>query len=418
MPWKETCVVDERTRFVMEVEQGRFSKAGLCRMYGISRVTGQKWLGRYAEGGLTALADMSRAPRCHPNEVGKELAELILGMRRQYPHWGPRKLKLLLQRRYSGIDWPAASTIGDLLKRHGLTSSRKFRRRNPPYSRPFAACDGSNAVWCADFKGWFRTGDGDRCDPLTISDAYSRYLLRCQAMTDTGYEAARGLFEAVFRQYGLPLAIRTDNGCPFASCGLAGLSRLSVWWMKLGIVPERIELGHPEQNGRHERMHLTLKQETASPASGNLRRQQESFDAFRLRFNQDRPHEALGGRCPGEVYSASVRAYPERLAAAEYPETMAVRTVKSNGAFCWRNRMVFLGEAFAGERVGLSAASDGVWTIYFCRTALGTVDQRRLKVIPLDPTGKSGMAPAGDGCQAPSATLQGLGNKPEESRNV
>jgi transposase InsO family protein len=229
--------------------------------------------------------------------------------------WGPRKLKRVLQRNAPQTLWPATSTIGALLAREGLVVRRKKRRRAPPYSEPFASADAANRVWCADFKGWFRTRDGARVDPLTITDAYSRYLLRCQQVAKTNGEQARGIFEAAFREYGLPQAIRTDNGAPFASRAVAGLSRLSVWWMKLGIVPERIAAGHPEQNGRHERMHRTLQQDTASPPEANLHAQQQAFQRFRREFNEERPHEALGMQTPGSIYTRSPRCYPARARA-------------------------------------------------------------------------------------------------------
>jgi putative transposase len=381
MPWKETCAVDERVRFVIEVEKGEEMKAALCRRFGISRPTGEKWLRRYAESGLGGLVDRSRAPRRHANQVAEELAELILALRRRHPRWGPKKLRVLLQRRYGQLRWPACSTIGEILRRAGLTVPRKRRRRTPPYTQPFADCRAPNAVWCADFKGWFRTGDGSRCDPLTISDAHSRYLLRLQAMTETRHEPVRALFEATFRQYGLPGTIRTDNGSPFASCGIGGLSRLSVWWLKLGIQPERIEPGEPQQNARHERMHLTLKTETASPPAWSLRRQQQAFDRFRREFNQVRPHEALGQRCPETVYCPSAREYRESTGPVEYPPTMELRSVKGNGVFNWRGQVVFLGEALARERVGVCEVADGCWAVYFCCKPLGIVDERRRKVV-------------------------------------
>lgn len=389
MPWKETSAVDERMRFVMDVQRGERSKAAVCRGYGISRPTGDKWLDRYEAEGLAGLVDRSRAPRGHANEVAEELAELIVALRRRHGRWGPKKLRVLLERKYPQMRWPACSTMGEILRRAGLTSPRRRRRRTPPHTEPFASCDGPNAVWCADFKGWFRTGDGRRCDPLTISDAHSRYLLRIQGLSETRHGVVRPLFEATFRQYGLPGAIRTDNGSPFASRGLGGLSRLSVWWLKLGIVPERIEPGCPEQNGRHERMHLTVKQETASPPERDLRRQQGAFDRFRAEFNEVRPHEALGQVCPGRVYVRSPREYHEP-GEVEYPEGLAVRRVKGNGVFHWRGQVVFVGEAFGGERIGLAEVEDGRWGVYFCGRALGVVDERRRKVYDLSEVGAEG----------------------------
>src|SRR5690349_8105852 len=236
--------------------------------------------------------------------------------------WGPRKLKAVLEREWPRVNWPAASTMGELLRREGLVVPRKKRRRVDPYSTPFAAADAPNRVWCGDFKGWSRTQDGTRIDPLTISDACSRYLLRCQAVEKTDTARVQAVFEAAFREYGLPEAIRTDNGAPFASRAIAGLSRLAIWWMKLGIRPERIQPAHPEQNGRHERMHLTLQQETMSPMAANRRAQQHRFDQFRYEYNQQRPHQALQMHTPASCYTASPRVFPVRLREPEYPSSM------------------------------------------------------------------------------------------------
>jgi transposase InsO family protein len=301
MPWKASSVMDERMRFVLEVEQGEHPVSELCRIYGVSRETGYVWLRRYREGGVEWLRDGRRAPLRHPHQTAERIEQAILELRRAHMRWGPRKLKRVLERRQPGQVWPAASTIGEMIAREGLVVARKKRRRVPPYGEPFATADAPNRVWCVDFKGWFRTGDGQRIDPLTISDAYSRYLLRCQAVAKTDGERVQAVFEAAFREYGLPEAIRSDNGAPFASGALCGWSRLSVWWLKLGIRPERIAAGHPEQNGRHERMHRTLQQETAMPPEPNPRAQQRAFDRFRGEYNELRPHEALAMQTPAQV---------------------------------------------------------------------------------------------------------------------
>lgn len=293
MPWKTSSVVEERARFVWEWERNEHTMTELCEIYEISRETGYYWLRRYKQGGLEALKDLSRAPARHPNQTPEKIVAAVLELRREHMTWGPRKLRWVLEQRRPSTPWPAASTIGTLLLREGLVVARKKRRRVPPYTRPFAAADRPNRVWCGDFKGWFRTRDGARIDPLTISDAHSRYLLRCQQVEKTNEEQVRAIFESAFREWGMPEAIRSDNGTPFASRAIAGLSRLAVWWMKLGIVPERIRAGHPEQNGRHERMHGTLKRETASPPAANRRAQQTAFDRFRREYNEERPHEAL-----------------------------------------------------------------------------------------------------------------------------
>src|SRR6267143_4356259 len=305
MPWKASSVMEEKVRFVFEYEQDEHTMTELCQSYGIARETGYVWLRRYREQGLEGLVELNRAAQRHGNQTPPEREQAVVELRQAHMRWGPRKLKRVLERDQPQQSWPAASTIGELLKREGLVVARKKRRRTAPYTEPLAHADGPNRVWCADFKGWFRTGDGERIDPLTISDAHSRYLLRCQAVEKADTARVQGIFEAAFRQYGLPQAIRTDNGAPFASRAVAGLSRLAVWWIKLGIVPERIAAGHPEQNGRHERMHRTLKQETASPPAANTRAQQRAFNHFRREYNEERPHEALGMRTPAEVYEPS-----------------------------------------------------------------------------------------------------------------
>src|SRR6266849_5340255 len=281
MPWKESSVMEERLRFILEYEAGEESMTALCHRYGISRETGYLTLHRYRASGISGLLPQSHAAHRHRNQTPAEIEQKVLELRQAHMLWGPRKLKRILERDEPGRNWPAASTIGELMQREGLVVPRKKRVRTAPYTEPLAPADGANHVWCADFKGWFRTADGERIDPLTISDAHSRYLLRGQAVEKTDTARVQAIFEAAFREYGMPAAIRTDNGAPFATRALAGLSRLAVWWIKLGIVPERIAAGHPEQNGRHERMHRTLKQETADPPAANRRKQQRALDRFR-----------------------------------------------------------------------------------------------------------------------------------------
>jgi len=391
MPWMETCAVDQRMRFVLECLRGEYSMAAVCRVFGISRRVGYKWLRRYGLEGVDGLKDRNRAPRRHPNEILPSIEGAVLAARRKHPTWGPKKLRVLLERSDPQTPWPACSTIGEILIRHGLTVPRKRRHRTPPQTGPFRACDEPNSTWCADLKGWFRTGDGTRCDPLTMSDAFSRYVLRCQGLVHTGFETVEPLFEATFREYGLPRVIRTDNGSPFASRGLGGLSRLSVWWVKLGIVHERIDPGHPEQNGRHERMHRTLKAETASPPAQTFRGQQRRFDLFGLEFNQQRPHEALGMATPASIYVYSPRPYPERVSDVTYPDDVEVRRVKPNGVFNWKNRRVFLGEAFGRELVGLEAIDDRYWRVWFSRVALGVFDSVRYRLLTAAEVRRAGL---------------------------
>ncbi len=391
MPWMETCAMDQRMRFVLEYCRGEYSMASLCRQFRISRRVGYKWLARYHMDGVPGLADRSRAPRRHPNEVSPQIEQQVLAARRAHPTWGPKKLRVFLARRDVFCRWPACSTIGEILTRHGLTVPRRRRHHVPPQTEPFSHCDVPNAVWCADFKGWFRTGDGRRCDPLTISDAFSRYVQRCQGLTPTNFETVQPLFVAAFREYGLPWAIRTDNGSPFASRGVGGLSRLSVWWIKLGITPERIDPGQPQQNGRHERMHRTLKAETACPPARTLRGQQRRFDRFRREFNEVRPHEALEMATPASVYVPSSRPYPERTGNVEYPDGVAIRRVKPNGVFHWKNRRVFLGEALGRELVGLDAIDERYWHVWFGPTPLGVFDSVGYRLLRPAETRRAGL---------------------------
>jgi putative transposase len=370
-------------RFVVEHERGLITMTELCEIYDIARETGYYWLRRYQQGGLEALQDRNRQPQRHPNQTPERIEQAVLELRRAHMRWGPRKLKRVLEREAPQTPWPAASTIGAMLAREGLVIPRKKRRRTPPYTQPFASTDAPNQVWCADFKGWFRTRDGERVDPLTITDAYSRYLLRCQHVAKTNGEQAQAIFEAAFRQFGLPQAIRTDNGPPFASRALVGLSRLAVWWMKLGIVPERIAAGHPEQNGRHERMHRTLKQETASPPASNLRGQQRAFNRFVGEYNQQRPHEALGMQTPSAVYTPSPRPYPLRVPEPEYGNAMQVRRVGQRGVFYWKGEVVFLSETLIGEAIGLLPENERIYTVYFVTSPVARFDSHQRKILPL-----------------------------------
>jgi transposase InsO family protein len=382
MAWKTSSVMDEKVRFVIEYERDEQTMTDLCSTFGVSRECGYTWLRRYRQNGPAGLVEIDRAAHGHPNQTAAVIEEAVLGLRQAHMTWGPRKLKRILERDQPGRGWPASSTMGEIVKRAGLVIARKKRRRTEPYTEPLAHAIEANRVWCADFKGWFRSGDGTRIDPLTITDAYSRYLLRSQAVEKTDTERVRAIFEAAFREFGLPWWIRTDNGAPFASSAVGGLSRLAVWWIKLGIVPERIEAGHPEQNGRHERMHRTLKMDLR-PAE-DWRGQQRELDRFRRDYNQVRPHEALGMQTPASVYEPSPRVYPSRLPEVEYPDEMQVRTIKSHGHFRWKKHDVFLSEVLWGEPVGLLPVDDGIYAVYFAQMPLGLFSERLLRVLPLD----------------------------------
>ena len=376
MSWKVSDAVEQRLELVKEILQDEESMAELCRRYGVSRTIGYKWLHRYCEEGLAGLQERSRAPHQHPNQVTDEVEERVLELREAHPRWGPNKLRAKLQAQEPGRHWPAQSTLATLLKRHGLTQQRRKRRRAVPSKQPLAHAEGPNSVWCADYKGWFLCGDGTRCYPLTISDGYSRYLLRCQALRQTETRSARRVFTAAFRDYGLPAVIRTDNGAPFATVGPSGLSRLSVWWIRLGIRPERIEPGKPQQNGRHERMHRTLKAETACPPHRSRRAQQAAFDRFLREYNEQRPHEALGLVVRAEFYQPSPRSYPEPLVELEYPARCETRLVDQKGSFRWEYARVFVGHALAGQRVGLEVVGEGRWRVWFSFCPLGEFDER------------------------------------------
>ncbi len=380
MPWMETRVSDERMKFIVEYECEEASMAELCRRYGISRKTGYKWLARWQAEGPGGLSDRSRAPHHHPNRVPAGQVAAILAARDRWG-WGPKKLRVLLEGERPEAPWPALSTMQQILKDHGRVMGRKKRRRVPSQTQPLAHCDGPNAVWCCDFKGPFATDDRRRCHPLTITDGFSRYLLRCQGLDQTGYQAVRPIFECAFREYGLPWAIRSDNGAPFASRAVAGLSRLSVWWIKLGIEPDRIQPGKPQQNGRHERMHLTLKQQTASPPAKTFRKQQRRFEVFRQEFNRVRPHEALAMQTPASLYVPSPRPYPSRQPQVSYPEGWAVRKVAGWGDFSWKHRLVFLSEVLAGERVGLEPVDGRYWRVHFGPLWLGAFDSYERRML-------------------------------------
>ena len=310
--------MNERVKFLARYLEGDVPFASLCEAAGISRKTGYKWVDRYEGGGVAALVDRSRAPLSHPHAVATGIVERVLAVRRRHPRWGPRKILAILRRQEPAGEWPCASTIGDLLRRHGLVRPRRRRRCSEPYGERLADYAAPNAIWCADFKGHFPVGDA-RCHPLTVMDGFSRCLLRCHGLPRPLSAPVQRIFESAFREFGLPETIRTDNGPPFSTLAPGGLSRLAVWWIRLGIRPERILPGRPDQNGRHERMHSTLKAETARPPRSSLRAQQRAFDVFRREYNEQRPHEALAYETPASRYQPSPRPYPPRLAHPEYP---------------------------------------------------------------------------------------------------
>jgi transposase InsO family protein len=369
----ESCVVDKRMRLMLAIDEGAESFAAICRRFGVSRKTGYKWLGRYAEAGVDGLKDRSRAPLSHPRAMTEEIAERCLEVRRTHPSWGPVKVRAWLARRWPRTSWPVASAIGSLFDREGLTVKRRLRRRSPPSSAPFAACGAANDVWCIDFKGWFLTGDGLRCEPLTLSDAHSRYLLRCQALGGADDAHVWPVLEAAFREFGLPRALRSDNGAPFASRGAGGLSKLSVKVIKAGVAPERIAPGKPQQNGRLERLHLTLLQDTANPPARSLRQQIERFKAFQRLYNEERPHAALGQATPAERYSVSPRRFDGVLREPEYGCEHDVRRVRRSGEIKWRGETIYVSEALIGEPIGLIEDEHGDHAVFYGPILLGVI---------------------------------------------
>lgn len=382
MPWSGTCM-EQRARFVLEAQRGLFSMTELCERYGVSRKTGYKWLERYGVGGLAALADQSRSARVRPNATASELVARLIEERSARPTWGPRKLRARLRRLHPELPWPSASTIGAILNREGLVKTRVRRARSRVvWQRPRTAADAPNRVWSADFKGEFRLGNGELCYPLTIMDGHSRFLLRCHGLRSTAAAGAREIFDDAFREYGLPEVIRTDNGTPFSSpTALQGLSRLAVRWIKLGIRLERSRPAKPQDNGSHERMHRTLKDETTRPAKQTEQAQQRCFDDFRTEYNAERPHEALGDATPSDRYSESSRRLPNEVPEPSYPEHWNVRCVTKNGEMKWRQRRIFVSLALAHETVAVEELGEGQQAVYFGPILLGRFHEDRPSLL-------------------------------------
>jgi transposase InsO family protein len=381
MSWSETTQMS-RFRFVTDLESGLYEMTELCEKYGISRKTGYKWAERYGSEAAEGLKDRSRAPKRRPAQTPTEVAQRLVQLRLKHPSWGPRKLLAWLEKHEAERAWPAASTIGGILKREGLVlPSRRRRSRPAAGARMRTEATAANEVWTSDYKGQFRTGDGRLCYPLTVVDSFSRFVLVIQGLPSVAGDLAWPVYERAFRAYGLPQVMRTDNGSPFASsAALAGLTRLSVRWLKLGIRVERNAPSHPEQNGQHEQMHRILKAQTTRPPAADSSSQQNSFDHFRREYNEDRPHEALGQRPPNALYRPSLRSYPEALPKPDYPGHYEVRSVHPGGEIRWQGRYLFLSEALGGERVGLEEYDDGLWAVYFAGHRLARFDERDRKL--------------------------------------
>src|ERR671919_2044914 len=382
MPWKECHVEDERLRFIARLLDGETMTA-LCAEFGISRKTGYKIYDRYKEVGLHGLTDRSRRPYRHANQLPLTIEKWILRLKREYPAWGAPKIRERLRRRCPDVQCPAISTVHAVLDRHGLVTRRK-RRRHRAEGTALSHPGQPNDLWCADYKGEFMLADRRYCYPLTITDFASRYLITCDALSTTKERYAFGVFERTFKEFGLPRAIRTDNGVPFASAhALYGLSKLSVWWLRLGIALERIKPGHPQQNGRHERMHLTLKREATKPASANVLQQQARFDDFMTRYNTDRPHQALGMKVPADVYARSPRVY-RGLGELTYPFHDQTILVTGCGRICFRGRKVNLSHVFAGQSVGVTQVGERIWLVTFMHYDLGYFDDEVCRLEPIE----------------------------------
>jgi transposase InsO family protein len=367
-------------QFIADYLRQSLNMSELCQMYGVSRKTGYKWIERYLAEGPQGLEEQSRRPGSHPNQTPEEIVEALIQVRQRHPTWGAKKLLATVGKRHPEWALPVRSTVCEMLSRKGLIPKKRRRRAIGHPGKPSSQVLAPNDLWCVDFKGQFKTGDGIYCYPLTVTDDYSRYLLECQGLLSTSVADAKPVFTRLFKEYGLPTRIRSDNGVPFATTTLARLSALSAWWVRLGILPELIEPGKPQQNGRHERMHKTLKAEATRPPAANRRAQQRKFNHFRQEFNEERPHEALDMATPGSIYVPSRREMPDRLPPLEYPDRFEVRYVSGNGGIRWNKGWVNVSSTCIGEYVGLEEIDDGVWNVYFGPLKLGRLLERHMRI--------------------------------------
>lgn len=390
MPWRQSRPVTERLGFVQDVARGQEAFAELCRRYGISRRTGYYWWRRFETEGIAGLEPRSKRPVHSPCETSAQVIQLLVAARRRRPRWGPKKLLAVLARKFPELQLPAVSTAARILKREGLIRKRRSQGRPARVLVRSGWGTAPNDLWTADHKGQFRLGNGTLCYPLTVVDSYSRYLLRVTACSSTHHKEAREGFERAFREYGLPERILTDNGTPFGSTAVAGLSRLSVWWLKLGIRPERIDPGCPEQNGQHERMHRTLKAEATKPGRTNMKAQQRCLSAFRRDYNEERPHESLNQDVPAKHYHKSTRPYGKETPGLDYPLFYERRQVRAEGQIKWRGERIFVSEILAGEPVGLEETADGVWNVYFGPVKIGVIHPGERRLRRPSPAGAKG----------------------------
>jgi putative transposase len=380
MPWRQTSPMDQKTQFIADYLRRTLSLTELCERYNVSRKTGYKWIDRYLKHGPLGLEERSRQPHSSPHQTPTHVVDAIIELRRHHPAWGAKKLLSMLQKRHPSWPLPARSTGCEILRRHGLVPKQRRRRHIGHPGKPTSQILAPNDVWSADFKGHFTTGDGLYCYPLTVADGYSRFLLGCQALSSTQVVEAKPVFIRLFKAFGVPKRIRTANGVPFATNTLGRLSQLSAWWVRLGILPELIEPGKPQQNGRHERMHRTLKAETTRPPAATRRAQQRTFDRFRQAFNFERPHEALDMQPPAARYEVSPRAMPTKLPPLEYPDRFEVRYVSANGGMRWHHHWVNVSHTCVGEYVGLEEIDNGVWNVYFGPLTLGRFLERHMRI--------------------------------------
>ena len=380
MPWKEELLMDQKTQFVSEYLRDSLSFTELCQRYHISRKTGYKWIARYQPLGPAGLIDRSRRPHTSPDQTPEALRLAIIDARRRHPSWGAKKLVKLLQRKDPQQPWPSRWTACEILKREGLVRKKTQRRKVGHPGKPTSIVMAPNELWCVDFKGEFKTRDGRYCYPLTVTDSYSRYLLGCQGLHSTETLGAKESFEGLFKRYGLPAAIRSDNGTPFASTALGRLSQLSVWWIRLGIRPELIEPGHPQQNGQHERMHRTLKAETTRPPAANIAKQQRVFNSFRREYNEVRPHEGIELKTPASLYNASRLVLPKEVPELVYPAHFETRLVSKNSGIRWNSQWVAVSQTCAGLHVGLEQIDHGIWDVYLGPVKLGRLLEERLRI--------------------------------------
>ena len=405
MPWSEVSPVDQRLQFIAEYQSGLCTMTELAAAYGISRRIGYRWVQLYDAFGPARLAGASRRPHTSPTATPSAIVEQVLSARRAHPTWGAGKVRMWLERRQPDTAWPCRDTIHELFRRQGLI--RQQPRRRPVIHPPvhLSTPTQPNELWTVDYKGEFRLATGAWCYPFTLRDAASRYVLRCTALPSHTREVTRAAFVQAFRCFGLPDAIRSDNGPPFGAPGLGRLSRLAVWWIRLGIHPERITPRHPEQNGSHEQFHAVLKRQTTLPPAGSWRGQQQRFTTFVTEYNDERPHAALGGDTPAQRYHPSRRAYPDRLPPLEYPATWVVRRVSPNGTLSWRGHPVFVTEVLEGHDVALEPIDDGLSLLHFGTVVLARFDERAGRLLPLAPplaTGRDGRAE-----DRPSTTARG-----------